>query len=696
MTKQVQRRRGTAAQHTGFTGAEGEISVNTTRNSVHVHDGVTAGGIEAARADMGNVSGPNILSAAGITATTTELNFTSGVTSGIQTQLNSKAPINNATFTGTTTIPSATITGGTINGTTIGASTASTGAFTTLSASTSLTTPLVTNAGTVSLSATGANIVTASTNGVERLRITSAGSVGIGTNNPASILNVVGEQAIIAGGVGTGNLGIQIKGTAVTAIPAAQVQGYIATGQSDIGIAGDLLIAPRTNTTASVRFITGTTPAERMRITSAGLVGIGTSAPINTFHVDGAVRVGPSAGDITTPSGFLIFGARQAASQSNAPFITQASFDGAAQDLALGAHSGTGTIRFFTGASTGSTPFTGANTERLRITSAGNVGIGTSSPATRLDIGASQVLSFGNIEYGLAGGIVYPDIASGVGNLLFANKGYGLAAVGLGFYNAGTYEPVLTARTSGNVGIGTSSPASALEIRGVSIGEYFRAGGGTISDRSLQFSNFNIIGLSGVGHRLSVPNANGALAFDIGGTERARIDASGNLLVGTTTSSSASVGIRLYGTTAPGAAAFTADGTHSLVAARLNTNGDVAQFRRDTTTVGSISVTTTNTTYNTSSDYRLKEDVQPMVGSVDRLMALKPVNFAWKVDGSRVDGFLAHQAQEVVPEAVTGEKDGEEMQAIDHSKLVPLLTAALQEALTEIADLKARITALEA
>jgi hypothetical protein len=72
-------------------------------------------------------------------------------------------------------------------------------------------------------------------------------------------------------------------------------------------------------------------------------------------------------------------------------------------------------------------------------------------------------------------------------------------------------------------------------------------------------------------------------------------------------------------------------------------------------------------------------------------MALKPVNFAWKADGSRVDGFLAHEAQEVVPEAVTGEKDGGEMQGIDQSKLVPLLTAALQEALKRIEALEAQL-----
>jgi hypothetical protein len=119
-------------------------------------------------------------------------------------------------------------------------------------------------------------------------------------------------------------------------------------------------------------------------------------------------------------------------------------------------------------------------------------------------------------------------------------------------------------------------------------------------------------------------------------------------------------------------------------------------FIKGGSVVGSIVSTSSATAYNTSSDYRLKEDVQPMVGASDRLMSLKPVNFAWKADGSRTDGFLAHEAQEVVPQAVTGDKDGEEMQAIDHSKLVPLLTAALQEALQKIEALEARVAALEA
>jgi hypothetical protein len=141
--------------------------------------------------------------------------------------------------------------------------------------------------------------------------------------------------------------------------------------------------------------------------------------------------------------------------------------------------------------------------------------------------------------------------------------------------------------------------------------------------------------------------------------------------------------------------------------------------------VGDIRTSGSATAYNTSSDYRLKTDAQPMTGASARVQALNPINFEWIASGDRVDGFLAHEAQAVVPESVTGTKDAmmdeeyevtpavldddgnettaavmgtrsvPDMQGIDQSKLVPLLTAALQEALTKIDAMETRIAALE-
>lgn len=144
-----------------------------------------------------------------------------------------------------------------------------------------------------------------------------------------------------------------------------------------------------------------------------------------------------------------------------------------------------------------------------------------------------------------------------------------------------------------------------------------------------------------------------------------------------------------------------------------NAEGAAAQFRRrspDATfrntinffsgatidnPCGEISVSLTSTAYGTTSDYRLKENIAPIVGAADKLMELNPCRFNFKVSpGNEVDGFIAHEAQAIVPECVTGTKDAldkdgnPEYQNIDQSKLVPLLTAALQEALVRIAALE--------
>ena len=136
----------------------------------------------------------------------------------------------------------------------------------------------------------------------------------------------------------------------------------------------------------------------------------------------------------------------------------------------------------------------------------------------------------------------------------------------------------------------------------------------------------------------------------------------------------------------------------------------MTQFINPNGTVGTIQTSGSSTSYNTSSDYRLKENLVDISDGITRVKQLAPKRFNFIGDDSKtVDGFLAHEAQAVVPEAVTGthnevDDDGNAvMQGIDQSKLVPLLTAALQEAIGKIetlesqhADLLARVTALEA
>jgi hypothetical protein len=86
----------------------------------------------------------------------------------------------------------------------------------------------------------------------------------------------------------------------------------------------------------------------------------------------------------------------------------------------------------------------------------------------------------------------------------------------------------------------------------------------------------------------------------------------------------------------------------------------------------------TSVSYNTSSDYRLKQDLKDFKG-LDLISAIKTYDYEWKADNKRAYGVLAHELQEVLPQAVFGEKDGKEMQGVDYSKIVPILVKAIQE-----------------
>lgn len=185
------------------------------------------------------------------------------------------------------------------------------------------------------------------------------------------------------------------------------------------------------------------------------------------------------------------------------------------------------------------------------------------------------------------------------------------------------------------------------------------------------------------------------IAFTEGGSEAMRIDSNGRWMVNVTTA--------LNGGTARGSLVFNGAVEQGLfIATSGANNGQCMGFNYNiSTNVGSINITSGATSYSTSSDYRLKENIAPMTGALITVAKLKPVTYKWKLNGETTQGFIAHELQEVVPECVVGEKDAVDAegnpkyQGIDTSFLVATLTAAIQEQQAIITQLQADVAELK-
>jgi hypothetical protein len=268
-----------------------------------------------------------------------------------------------------------------------------------------------------------------------------------------------------------------------------------------------------------------------------------------------------------------------------------------------------------------------------------------------------------------------------------------------GITGTGTYLPltfatnnaeVMRIDTSGNVGIGTSSPSTKLQVAGdTKIGVTGTNGVLQLARSSdgATITNFQTDGTSGI------INSAVSTTFQINTAEAMRIDSSGNFFVGGTTQRN---GTR---------ATIEQAGNLLGLSCSSNTNAvDFAIFYANAGTIcGSISRvgTTSAVVYGVTSDYRLKENVQPFVNALDSVSKLKPCKYTWKDGGASANGFIAHELQEVCPDAVVGTKDAVDedgnpkYQAIDQAKIVALLTAAIQEQQALIENLTTRLNALE-
>jgi hypothetical protein len=222
----------------------------------------------------------------------------------------------------------------------------------------------------------------------------------------------------------------------------------------------------------------------------------------------------------------------------------------------------------------------------------------------------------------------------------------------------------------------TSSSSSELIQRGASTNvarHVFVAGGQTAYVDSFDIQQES----GGITRLLNLANA--PIIFATNDSERMRIDSSGNLLVGTTTSTHSGVSTKCAIKTA----------NYCLGVITDSGNTQAVRFTNGTSAVGSINLTTTTTSYATSSDQRLKNNIVDAPSSSDDIDAIQVRSFDWKADGSHQKyGMIAQELMTVAPEAVSGDPDSDEMMGIDYSKLVPMLVK-------EIQSLRARVAQLE-
>lgn len=531
------------------------------------------------------------VSANGATLSPTELSYLDGVTSAIQTQINTKAPSANPTFTGTVVLPSTTSIG-TVSDTEIGYLDGVTSAIQTqLNAKE----PTITTLG-VAKGGTGASTLTANyllkgngTSAVSASVVYDTGTnVGIGTASPADKLTVNGFITTTAGAYSSTNGGNAVK--------------LGAAGQMNFGAGGsDLILATNAG---NIRFGDWNTNTERMRIDSSGNVGIGTSSPTTKVQVfsDGA----PAA------SGNMNTGMAVASAAGSFAINIGANATGGytwLNSAYINASQIASPMVFMTGA-----------TERARINSSGLVGIGTSSPQVGLHISfADQSTNRIRIQNtGASGGNF--DIIGGLA---------GASNVGLSFYDVTNAATRMYIDSSGNLLVGTTSSTG---------------------------------GIAGTAPRLVVepPNTSthGVILKSLG--------------------QSYDVGL-IWNTAASGDNRFFEFGTDATYTAR----GSISYNR-----AGGL------VAYNVTSDYRAKDIIGPVTDAGATIDAIKVYNGKMKGAAVARPMLIAHEAQEVVPYAVTGEKDAinedgtDKYQQMDHQSFIPLLIA-------EIQSLRARVAQLE-
>jgi hypothetical protein len=556
-------------------------------------------------------------------------------------------------------------------------------------------------------------------NNAERLRIDSSGRVGIGTSSPNAVLttdpasgnfnatyNDYDGVGLFIRGNGTssnGNYGPALAFGSCDSDTLNQENKHCAISivQTDVdpNQTGLAFWTHPSNTSTDAL-------VEKLRIEADGNVGIGTTSP-------GCQTGGIHAVHDATQGTPSFTGAEVG--------IFQRNFNGA-QDCAVSIVSGTnassiinfgdkddvnpGIIEYLNGSN--AMRFSTDAGERMRIDSSGFVGIGTTSPTDHNSF--TRIVDIN----GSGGGALYCRTNGSSTNVgIFGQSGSDVYVINKASgnirFNVADAEK-MRIDSSGRIGIGETTMDGLLVIKGDSDDAStpsIRLKDGT-DTREAWISNSagDLVLVNGgddnTPHcKITLFDGN-IMTFATANTERMRISSNGHLSVGTTTDNPGD------GNTTAGTS-FNANGKYfiscSADGGHINRNNDgaIMHCRRSGSLVGSITVSSSATSFNENSDYRLKENIVDITDGITRLKQLQPRRFNFIVDPENtVDGFIAHEAQAVVPQAVTGthnevDDDGNPvMQQIDKSKLVPLLTAALQEAIAKIETLETKVAALEA
>jgi hypothetical protein len=511
----------------------------------------------------------------------------------------------------------------------------------------------------VIISQTGATIW--ATSGGEKMRLTSGGNLGIGTTSPTFTLDVTGTGRFTGALTATtallngSEVSILADGIKANRSPATSSSAIFNANNGSANIISNSGLTSN-YTPITFRVSDGTTTNEVVRITGVGNVGIGTASPGRLLNVSGGgtdgtqlqingtvasagIKLIPTTGDnweiqANTSNQFFVYNRTDSAYRflidgtGNVGIGTSSfpTFTGATQLVLKGA-TGNATIQavsadggtsltMYAGGSSSDDPLIlfqknlrfgsatdtvlGGYAERMRITSTGNVGIGTTSPQTLLSVETSGTQS--------------------------------------------TVSPIITAQSSGTTYTGLYS---------------IRDGAG--DQRGLIFQVYTA---------------------NVGLSEKMRITSGGTVCIGRTSAPSSAYKMAVQETI--------------MMAVNTNTNNMVNFFNESDTYVASIVVNASTVAYGTGSDYRLKEDLKDFNG-LDKISAIKVYDFKFKAEGDRMEGVLAHELQEVIPYAVTGVKDeknkdgSNKIQNVDYSKLVPVLVKAIQEQQQQIDELKAKI-----